>query len=77
MMMRKCHKNNGTKNMIIELGLVFQNLKLANEMNVLAIGIKMNIDDLMDQVPSFRMFKYFLNIYENLVCNVQKSCEKN
>ena len=63
--------------MITELRLVFQNLKLANEMNVLAIGIKMNIDDLMDQVPPFRMFKYFLKIYGNFVLNVQKACEKN
>ena len=38
MMMGKGHKHMSAKNMIIELGLVFQNLKLANEMNVLAIG---------------------------------------
>ncbi|KAL4561366.1 hypothetical protein LXL04_033531 [Taraxacum kok-saghyz] len=38
MMMRKSHKNNSTKNMIIELGLVFQNLKLANEMNETSKG---------------------------------------
>ena len=37
-----------TKNMIIELGLVFQNIKLANEMNILAIGTRMSIDDLMN-----------------------------
>ena len=46
--MRKGHKHKSTKNMIIELGLVFQNLKLANEMNVLAIGTRLDIDDLMD-----------------------------
>jgi hypothetical protein len=38
MMLRKSYKCLCAKNMIIELGLVFQNLKLANEMNVLAIG---------------------------------------
>ena len=76
MIMRKSHKKNSTKNMIIELGLVFQNLKLANEMNVLAIGTKMNIDDLMDQVPPFRMFKYFLNMFRDLVLKVHKSCYK-
>ena len=46
--MRKSHKEYSTKNMIIELGLVIQNLKLANEMNVLAIGTRLGIDDLMD-----------------------------
>ena len=40
MMMRKSHKNHSTKNMIIELGLVFQNLKLANEMIVKGIGTR-------------------------------------
>ena len=48
MMMINGHKHKSTKNMIIELGLVFQNLKLANEMNVLAIGTRLDIDDLMD-----------------------------
>ena len=47
-MMRKSHKNNSTKNMIIELGLVFQNLKLANEMIVKGIETKMDMEDLMD-----------------------------
>jgi hypothetical protein len=77
MMLRKSYKCLGAKNMIIELGLVFQNLKLANEMNVLAIETKFVYRWLNGLSPMFWMFKYFLNIYGNLVLNVQKSCEKN
>ena len=36
--MGKGHKHMSAKNMIIELGLVFQNLKLANERIVKGIG---------------------------------------
>ena len=38
MMIRKSHKKNSAKDMIIELGLVFQNLKLANEMTIKGLG---------------------------------------
>ena len=37
-----------TNNMTIELVLVFQNLKLANEMNIEIIGTRFNTDDLMN-----------------------------
>ena len=46
--MRKSHKKNSAKDMIIELGLVFRNLKLANEMNGVASGKRMSIDDLLN-----------------------------
>ena len=77
MMYRNGHKHMSAKYMIIELVLIFQNHKLANEINVIAIGTRFGHRWLNGLSPIFWMFKYFLNIYWDLVLKVQESYVKN